>query len=430
MDVSLAILFIGVLIFLAHVFSGIFHRTQIPDVLPLIGIGIVIGPLLGVVGTDDFGAVGPIFTTVALVLILFEGGLELRLDLLRASMRGTTLIALLGFAVTVVAVAAFGYYAIGLDVLTALILGSILGAISPAVVLPLSRKLGLIDETRAILFLESAVTDVLCIVLTLGLVDAALVGDFAVGGLVGDIVAKVVFAILLGGLGAVIWSIFLSRIRTIENTNFITLASVFVVFGLVEWMHFSGPIAALVFGFTLGNVEQLGLPVLAKYLPRKPIGLNRFETMLLSEVVFWLKTFFFVYIGLSILFTNQTWLLYALAISAIIFVVRLPIVRLGAGSATPKFDASIMAVMVPKGLASAVMAAVVLQAELPFADLILSVTNSVILITIVLTAGLAFLISRTPIGQVYKLMFTGFGRQSAAEAAGAESDSDTEPASR
>lgn len=49
MDVALTILFLGILIFLGNVFSRLFTLTRIPDLLFLIGIGLLIGPVLGFV---------------------------------------------------------------------------------------------------------------------------------------------------------------------------------------------------------------------------------------------------------------------------------------------------------------------------------------------------------------------------------------------
>ena len=58
--VAQIIAFVGLLVFAAHLFTGIFSKTRIPDVLLLIAIGIVVGPLLGLVSPDQFGSVGPI----------------------------------------------------------------------------------------------------------------------------------------------------------------------------------------------------------------------------------------------------------------------------------------------------------------------------------------------------------------------------------
>ena len=54
-NVAQAIAFVGILVFLAHLFVGIFSRTRIPDVILLIIIGICVGPVLGLASppTED-----------------------------------------------------------------------------------------------------------------------------------------------------------------------------------------------------------------------------------------------------------------------------------------------------------------------------------------------------------------------------------------
>ena len=89
MDVAIVVLFLGILIFLGNVFNRVFALTKIPDLLILIGIGILIGPVLGFITPEEFGIVGPLFATVTLAVILFEGGLHLKTATIRSAFRGT-----------------------------------------------------------------------------------------------------------------------------------------------------------------------------------------------------------------------------------------------------------------------------------------------------------------------------------------------------
>jgi len=81
---STTILIIGLLVFFAHFLSLQFSRTNIPDVLVLMILGIVIGPLLGVVAADDFGKIGSLIATIALVVILYGG--PIRQDRIQSSL--------------------------------------------------------------------------------------------------------------------------------------------------------------------------------------------------------------------------------------------------------------------------------------------------------------------------------------------------------
>ncbi|MFZ5524155.1 MAG: hypothetical protein ACOY9D_08765 [Pseudomonadota bacterium] len=69
------ILVIGLMGFLAHFLTLQFRKTNIPDVLVLIGI--LIGPALGIVTPEDFGKIGSLIATIALVQIFTQGTVEL-----------------------------------------------------------------------------------------------------------------------------------------------------------------------------------------------------------------------------------------------------------------------------------------------------------------------------------------------------------------
>ena len=140
-DFASTIAFVGILIFMAHLFTGIFSRTKIPDVLFLIIIGIGIGPVLGLASPSQFGIVGPIFTTITLIIILFESGLTLKLKTLRSVLSGALTLAPLSFVLTMTTVAGLALLLTDLEVLPAFILGAIVGSTSEAVVIPLIMQL-------------------------------------------------------------------------------------------------------------------------------------------------------------------------------------------------------------------------------------------------------------------------------------------------
>ena len=63
-------IFIGLLIFSAHLFAALFSKRRIPDVLLLMAIGIVIGPVLHWVTPESLSNIGAIFSSLTLLLIL------------------------------------------------------------------------------------------------------------------------------------------------------------------------------------------------------------------------------------------------------------------------------------------------------------------------------------------------------------------------
>jgi NhaP-type Na+/H+ or K+/H+ antiporter len=220
--------------------------------------------------------------------------------------------------------------------------------------------------------------------------------------------ASFLFASILGGLGAIVWSSLLSRVRNLQNGMFTTAAFVFVVYGVTELLGYSGAIASLVFGIGLGNTAWLRVHLSKRTTSLAPVELNQHEKAFFAEIVFLLKTFFFVYIGLSVQFQNQWWITFGLVVTVLIFAVRIPIVRFGVDRSLPRNDASRMAAMSPKGLAAAVLASLALQQGVPGGDLIQNSTYAVVLFSIVLTSVLIFLQDKTFVGRAYRWVFSPF----------------------
>jgi len=344
--VAAVIAFVGALIFLAHLLAAIFDHTRIPDVLGLILIGLVVGPFTHLVNQTTFGKVGPVFTTVTLVLLLFEGGADLGIEMLQASLKETLAVTLLSFAVTAAVVAAVMSLGLRLDPVSSLMTGAIIGGISPAVIIPLSYQVSMGERARTICFLESAIGDVLSIVLALALLETPEFGSVSVGVVAGRILSSFLVAIAVGVLSALVWSVLLGRVRTMEHTLFTTAVFLFVVYGVVEFLGASGPMAAIAFGFTMGNTHLFKW--LKRYTLVEPIGMNYPEKTFLSEVAFLLKTFFFVYIGLSIELRNEWWMSIGLLAAVLIYIVRPIAVRLGLNRTIPQKDATRIAVVLPR----------------------------------------------------------------------------------
>jgi len=399
--VAQVIAFVGILVFLAHLFSSIFSRTRIPDVILLIIIGICVGPLLGLATPAMFGEVGPVFTTVTLIIILFEGGLALKLNMLRTALAGATLLALLSYLLTMFVVGGLALLLTDLDFLQAFILGAIVGSTSEAVVIPLVRQLRVKEETQTLLSVESSINDVLSIVITMALVQAYIAGKFEIFSVSGDLIASFLVALVLGIVGALIWSILLNRIHVIKNAIFTTPAFVFVIYGLTESMGFSGAIAALAFGVTIGNIETIKIPIFKTLTVKEPSGLNETEKVFFSEVAFLLKTFFFIYLGMSLELISSWLIIVALILTFVAFVLRAPAVRISIRQALPAKDISVTAVMVPKGLAAVVLASIPLQQGVTGGETIKNITYGIVLFSIVLTSFLVVIMEKTPLPKLY-----------------------------
>ena len=383
---SITILIIGLLVFFAHFLSMQFRRTHVPDVLVLVILGIIIGPIFGFVAPSDFGRIGSLFATIALVVILFEGGTTLDMNVLGRSLATTGKLAFGSFVLTTTIVALIGFYVFDMPVLPASLLGLILGSTSPAVVIPMVNSLRLSEKTTTVLVLESALTDVLSIIGVFALLQVHLHGEVAPGKLVGEVLSAMIIASFIGVLGGIGWLLVLGKVRDFPNTISSTLAYVFIVYGLTELLGFSGAIAALALGITLTNFEKFGLNRIPS-IDRNIVPLNDIDKAFYSEAVFLLKTYFFVYLGISIEFGDINLAIASVSIVLMVYAMRLTLTRFIFRDASYSLrDAAFTSMMGPKGLASAVLATLPLKFGVPGGEMIRDVTYMVVLISITLTA--------------------------------------------
>lgn len=397
---STTILVIGLMVFFAHFLSLQFRKTNIPDVLVLMVVGILIGPLLGIVTPADFGKVGSLIATIALVVILFESGTSLNLNILGKSLATTGVLTLWCFALTVIIVALVGFTTLELALLPSILLGVTLGGTSSAVVIPMVSALRLSEKPATVLVLESALTDVLCIVGVFALLQMHAQGGIDPGRLIGGVLSALIFAAVIGVIGGVGWLLVLGKIRDFPNTISSTLAYVFIVYGATEFLGFSGAIAALALGITLTNFEKFGLTRYDR-IDRNIVPLSEIDITFYREAVFLLKTYFFVYLGISIHFGASHLVIAAMLMVLLIFAMRLFLTRLVArGAGYGLRDAAITSMMVPKGLAAAVLAALPLQYGVTGGEVIRDTTYMVVLVSILLTA---LLVMAYPLSAMQKL---------------------------
>lgn len=402
---EVAIIILGALYFIAHLLAHFSDHSKIPDVLILILFGIFVGPVMQWVHPEEFGAIGKLFTSIALIIILFEGGLNLELNTIAKSMSQVLKITLIFFFVTAACVAGVMHLIFSYALMPSIITGFILGGTSSAVVIPLVNALRIGKETSTLLILESALTDVLCIVFTIGFLRGTAAGEVNAGDILGSLISALVLASLIGALAGIFWLRMLDKIRSFPNTQFTTFAFMFIVYGVAEYLNFSGAIAALAFGIVLGNNHFITRR-LSKYTDKFSIAIiSDAEKSLYKEIVFLLKLFFFIFLGISIPFENATIVTIALIIVGIVYLARLVATRFVIPQSVSWQDKSIISVMVPKGLAAAVLAGLPLQMGMVEGSDIQAISFNVVLASIMATSLLIPLIENTPLKKVYHYLF-------------------------
>jgi len=392
MPIPLLVAACGALFFLGHVLEAVFRRHMIPDILPLILVGFVVGPVMGWVHPAGGTTMEHVFTQIALIIILFHGGLDLGLGTMKESALPAIRIAFGIMAMNILAVTCIAHW-VGLQTWQgSILLGVALSPLAATVAIPLLEHLHLSPRMGTILTLESALGDVVTVVGVLALAGTFAGGSQGVGHALGGFLSSLFAALIIGLAAALSWSLVHARVQQLAKTTFASEALLLVVAGLTEWLGFSGAIGALAFGIGLRNLDHLLPETLVVRLHLNPQQLTDTENAVLAEAVFILKLFFFVYLGTQIRLNN----LGTFGLGAL-FTLALLGIRQGffhgqKALAPIPAERKLVAWLVPKGLATAVVAAVPLEMGLPSGEWIRDVAYSVIPLSILVTSlGVALL---------------------------------------
>ena len=361
-----AFLAIGAIIFIGFFGNLIFARYRIPDVLLLIVLGMVLGPYaLG--GTlhflthktlDSVLQFRDFLLSAALVLILFDGGLCLDVRSVIQSMRLSTFITILTLISEIFLVAILLNILLDMNFLLALVVGSIVGGTSEAVVIPIANRMRINQKTKAMLIMESVVTDVLVIVIAITLMSVIVAGDFSILAILRQLAVKFVIGGVVGFVAGIAWLFVLQRLQNQPLSYMITVGALFLVAGAVEQspISSSSAVAALMFGLAIGNRRFV-----KKWLTSVTLRLSSDEHIqeFHSEISFFVRTFFYVYLGL--IFEFDTFQPIHLAIGLLIIVAIVVVRRITSLIAwkigdLDRGDADALFAMMPRGLAAAVLA--------------------------------------------------------------------------
>ncbi len=379
----IALISIAILFFTGHGLSWFFEKTKIPDLLILVIIGYIMGPIFGYLSPEDFGKTGALLSTLALVVILYEGGLHLTAKELTQGFLTSAGLAVLGF-LSITILAGLVATIAGQPFHVALLLGLGIGSTSSAVVIPMVKPLSIKSNTKTILSLESAITDVLAIVIFLVAVDGIVAGQFSTKALLVGLGPNTLLAALCGVVGGFIWAALKKYFSPIFKMAFAGEAWALLNYGLLELLNLNGAIGVLTLGFMLANLDLLP-HWLKNKINSAPVSYQ--DLSFLNTLTFMLKTFFFIYLGVLINFSDPIIVALAFLITSLIFISRFFIIKITMSSLTTnKLDAMITTAMGPRGLACAVLATIPLQKGISGGQWLQDIIFAIIPLTILFTA--------------------------------------------
>jgi cell volume regulation protein A len=377
--------FLGILLIIAFIGDYLFKKINFPDILALLALGYVAGPVLNIVNPDWVAPASPIIANLALVIILFNGGLGLEFSQVRAAAPRAIALALVGIGASMAAAAAFIYYVLDWELMNSLLLGAIVGGTSPVVVMPFIGRAKVSPEASCILQIESALNGALVVVIALVILEVMTAGAT---GSVAPVIAKAIgLRFFIGlGIGAAAGFAWLGVLTFIEGElydDILTLAFLFLLYLAVESLQGSGAISALVFGLILGNGMDF-----ARFLrTKRTIEIHKTMMKFHSQISFIVKAFFFAYLGLMITFDEPSIIVPSIILSLVLLAVRFIVVpAISIGKKSMLANTGILATMLPRGLSSAVVAEVVAASAIANARLYPEIVIVVIAATVIISA--------------------------------------------
>ena len=381
MGVELAFGIAGGIILTGVLANLVAKKFGVPDIPLLIGLGILLGPMTGVIQVSSLSTLAPTFAALAIAVIVFEGGIHLRLARVAAQAGRATILAVGGYLLSVVFVGLTMTWLVGWPLIDGMLLGSALGGSSSAVVFLLLKRASPSEKTSVILALESSLTNVPVLVVTLSLIPLAL-GSFdgSFFTVFSGIFQSFSIGAVLGVVAGVVWLKMLDKMQDEPYKDIATLGFLLGAYAVSEYLKGSGAMCALLIGLIIGNGADIRKMA---GLGEAPLGegiSKRFH----EQISFALTTFFFVYLGFFFNLNDPFYFLLGGAIAAVLFVARyLAVVLSTVGNSILRMDSWVMTVMYPRGLSNAVMAQFFLTLTIPLAGPLVEVLLSAIFWSVV-----------------------------------------------
>jgi cell volume regulation protein A len=252
---------IGILLGAALVLAGILSSLiAMRFGAPLLLVFLIVGMLAGEAGpggiTFDDVRSTYVVGSIALALILFDGGLRTRFATFRNVLGPAVALSTLGVLLTATVTAPVAFYLLKLDWFQALLVGAVVASTDAAAVFFLlhARGLRLRPRVSATIEVESASNDPFAVLLTILLVEFLAVGDRSWQHVLAVLAEEAVLGTLIGLAGGRAIVFVLNRLGLAQGLHAPFVAtSALVIFGLAEALHASGFLAVYLTGLVVGN---------------------------------------------------------------------------------------------------------------------------------------------------------------------------------
>jgi cell volume regulation protein A len=319
------LLLVSSTLLLSYISNLFYNKTNIPDIVWLIGFGIILGPILGYFDKSLFISLSPLMSTVALSIILFDAGIHLDISMLIKSMTKATVLSVSTIASVIVVVGYSLNYLMPqhFTLLEAMLLGAMIGGTSTIAVISvldgLQKITRNIESTRVILMMESIISDPICIIASITLIKMIMMPGVTIADSIRDIISTFILSSVYGLAIGQLWAEVLNRLQGRSLNYIMTLAILFPTYIFAEHVigEGGGPMATLTFGIMLTNYKIIAQRLGISRDPK--IDKERLRDFH-EEITYFIKAFFFVYIGLIVTLSSESFLIGLGVLGLILFV--------------------------------------------------------------------------------------------------------------
>ncbi len=305
MNPYFVLILLSVLVIFSYLFDMVSRRTRIPSVLLLLVLGSILRYVSIYLNLPiyKFTTMLPLLGTVGLILIVFEGALELKFEASKAKLiRSTFIAALFLLCATSICIAGLFYYFLDAPFQQCLLNAIPFSVISSAIAIPSVTTLFM--EKKEFIIYESSFSDILGIMLF----NLILVNETFDGGMIGDFGLQILIVSVLSLISCFGFLYIMGRMKH-HVKFFLIISALILVYAVGKQFHLSTLVVVLAFGLFLENSELIAKRLAVIPLLKKVESMMIYPTLrtdlkglhqLTAESAFLLRTFFFLVFGYSL----------------------------------------------------------------------------------------------------------------------------------
>ncbi len=315
------LLLVSVLVLISYLFEVISPRTKIPSVLLVLLLGIGIKQLLLYIHitAPNMDHLLPMLGTIGLILIVFEGALELPIDRTNVPLiRKSVLSSVFSLLITSACIAAFFNIAFAANLQQGMLYAIALSVISSAIAVPTARLFS--KEQSSFIVFESSFSDIIGVLLfNFFLLNSQI--TLMAGA---NFILQIFFSLIISLLGTAVLVFLLNNLK--HKIRFIPIIAVMLImYAVAKHFHLSALILVLVMGLFLANAEKFTQQLNQfKFNPHRLLTEVKKLEEIITELTFVIRVSFFLLFGYTLDFqelTNpNTALLAAVVVMVIVFV--------------------------------------------------------------------------------------------------------------